>query len=75
MVLSSISIKKGLAPKRIHAHMVSTLGDTAPSNATVKRQAENFTMGKESHEDDDRCGPDDPQQQQLRKTLLICTES
>ena len=48
--------KKGLTPKDIHADMVATLGDTAPSYATVKRWAALFKMGRESLEDDDRCG-------------------
>ena len=37
--------KKGLASKDIHADMVATLGDIAPSYATVKESL-----------DDDRCG-------------------
>lgn len=45
--------KKGLAPKDIHADMVATLGDGAPSYANVKRWAANFKMGKDSL---DRCG-------------------
>ena len=36
--------------------MVATLGDTAPSYATVERWASHFKMGKDSLEDDDRCG-------------------
>ena len=40
----------------IHADMVATLGDTAPSDAIVKRWAVHLKMGKESLEDDARCG-------------------
>ena len=49
-------LKKELAPKDIHADMVATLGDTAPSYATAKKWAAHFKMGNESLEDDDRCG-------------------
>ena len=48
--------EKGLAPKVIHADIVATLRDTAPSYATIKRWAAHFKMNKESLEDDDRCG-------------------
>ena len=48
--------KKGLAPKDIHADMVATLRDTAPSYATVKKWAAHFKMGNESLEDDVRRG-------------------
>ena len=47
--------KKGIAPKDIHGDIVVTLGDTAPSYATVKSWAAHFKIGKESFEDDDNC--------------------
>ena len=62
-----------LSPKSIYADMVATLTGTAPLYATVERWATHFKIGKEKLEDDDNV--DDPQQQQLRKTLLMCTES
>ena len=65
--------KKVLAPKDIYGDTVATLWDTAPSYATVKRWAVHFKMGKESLEDDDRCGR--PTTATTKKTLLMCTES
>ncbi|MCU7903101.1 MAG: helix-turn-helix domain-containing protein [Candidatus Thiodiazotropha sp. (ex Lucinoma aequizonata)] len=47
---------KGLTPTAIHEDMVSTLGDDAPSFATVKRWAAEFKRGRESLEDDPRSG-------------------
>ena len=41
--------KEGLAPKKIHANMVATLGDDTPALSTVKK-------GRESLEDDPRSG-------------------
>ena len=48
--------KKGLTSKAIHADMVSTLGDDAPSYATVKRWVGEFKRGRQSLEDDVRPG-------------------
>ena len=45
MMLSSISIKE-ISSKDIHADMVATLGDTAPSYATTKRWAVHFKDGQ-----------------------------
>jgi len=47
---------KGLSPTQIHADMVSTLGDDAPSFSTVKKWAAEFKRGRESLEDDPRPG-------------------
>lgn len=47
---------KGLTPTQIHADMVETLVDNAPSFATVKRWAAEFKRGRESIEDDPRSG-------------------
>ena len=61
--------KKELALKDIHAGNGCYIRDTAPSYTTVKfydRQGEPIRK---------KTGVDDPQQQQLRKTLLMCTES
>ena len=60
--------KKGLPPKDIFGYIIAKLWDTVPLDATVKMWAAHFKMGEESLEDGDRCG-----QQQLRKTLLMCT--
>lgn len=47
---------KGLTPKEIHDDMVGTLGEKAPSYTTVKKWASEFKQGRESLEDDPRCG-------------------
>ena len=36
--------------------MSATSEDTAPSYATIRKRAEHFKIGKESLQDDDRCG-------------------
>ena len=43
---------KGLAPKKIHAEMVATLGDDSPALSTVKKWAVEFRRAWESFEDD-----------------------
>ena len=43
--------KKGLAPKDIHTDMVATLGEDAPSYATIKRWVAEFKRGRQSLED------------------------
>lgn len=47
---------KGLSPLNIHGDMVATLGNSAPSYATVKRWVAEFKMGRESVKDDPRVG-------------------
>ena len=47
---------KGLIPTHMHADMVETLVDNAPSFATVKRWAAGFKRGRESIEDDPMSG-------------------
>ena len=46
--------KKGLAPKKIFAGMVATLGDDPPVLSTVKKSAAEFKKGRESLEDGQR---------------------
>ena len=48
--------KKWLALKDIHADMVATLGDNAPTLSTVKKRAAEFKRGRESLENDPRSG-------------------
>ena len=48
--------KKELTTKKIHADMVSTLGDDAPALSTVKKWAAEFKKGRKSLEDDLRSG-------------------
>ncbi|XP_041349431.1 protein GVQW3-like [Gigantopelta aegis] len=47
---------KELTLMQIHADMVSTLGNSAPSFATVKRWAAEFKRGRKSIEDEPRSG-------------------
>ena len=49
--------KKGMSPKEIHEDFMETLGKESPSYSTVKKWAAEFTRGRESTEDDERCGP------------------
>ncbi|XP_014783626.2 uncharacterized protein LOC106878802 [Octopus bimaculoides] len=48
--------KKGSTPRDVHADMVATLGDDAPASSTVQKWAAEFRRGRESLEDDPRCG-------------------
>lgn len=48
--------KKGLSPKDIHEHMVSTLGDSALSYSSVKTWIAEFKRGRESVKDEPRSG-------------------
>ena len=48
--------KKGLAPKAIHEDLVNTYGENAPSYPMIKKWAAEFKRGRESLEDDRRCG-------------------
>lgn len=48
--------KKGLTPKEIFEDMCQTLGESAPSYATVKRWVADFKRGREAVEDEPRCG-------------------
>ena len=48
--------KKGLAPKAIHEDLVKTYGENAPSYSMTKKWAAEFKRGRESLEDDYRCG-------------------
>lgn len=48
--------KKRLTPKEIHDNMQTTLGESAPSYATVKKWVAKFKRGRENIEDDPRSG-------------------
>jgi len=48
--------KKGMTPKEIHDDMLSTLGTSAPSYATVKKWVAEFKRGRETLDDDPRSG-------------------
>ena len=47
---------KGMTPAEIHKDMTDTLGDHAPSYATVKRWINEFKRGKDNTEDEPRSG-------------------
>ncbi|XP_071084006.1 protein GVQW3-like [Haliotis cracherodii] len=49
--------KKGLTPNAIYEDMLSTLGEDAPSYATVKRWVAEFKRGRSSTYDEPRPGP------------------
>jgi len=54
-VIKYLHLKK-LTPREIHDDMVDTLGDSAPSYATVKRWCADFKRGRRSTEDEERPG-------------------
>ena len=47
---------KNMTPKEIHADMINTLGDTAPSYSKVKEWCASFKRGRTSTEDEHRSG-------------------
>lgn len=47
---------KGLSPQQIYLDMSEVLGDDAPSQATVYRWVAEFRRGRQSTEDEHRCG-------------------
>ena len=49
-------VKKGLSPSEIHEDLVKTCGASVPSLRTVRRWIIEFRRGRESLEDDNRCG-------------------
>ena len=54
-VIEYLSLK-GFMPRQVYEDMVSTLGDTAPSYATVKKWAAEFMQDGDLLEEDPRSG-------------------
>ena len=52
-VIKYVSLK-GLTPRQVHENMISTLGDPAPSYATVKKWGAEFRWGGDLLEEDPR---------------------
>ena len=48
--------KEGVSPQNIHERLVNVYQDQSPSYSTVKKWAAEFKRGRDSIEDDPRCG-------------------